>query len=139
MAYRVLADFVLLGHLGFVLLVVLGGLLVLRWPRLAWLHVPAAAWGVIIEIAGWTCPLTPLENELRRRGGEAGYEGSFIEEYLLSILYPGDLSAGAHLGLGILLLVINVAIYGWAFARLRRTRSSRSAESASFRAASKRR
>ena len=111
MVYRVLADIVLVLHLGFVFFVVLGGFLVLRWPRLIWLHVPAAAWGVLIEFMGWPCPLTPLENRLRRLGGEAGYEGGFVEHYITSLLYPSGLSREVQALLGGLVLVINVLIY----------------------------
>ena len=92
MIYRALADLVLVVHLGFVLFVVLGGLLVVRWPWLAWLHVPAAVWGVLIEFMGWICPLTPLENSFRVAGGGAGYSGGFIEHYIRPILYPAGLT-----------------------------------------------
>src|SRR5262245_37759172 len=92
MRYRLLADAVLIFHFGFVLFVVLGGLAVLRWPRLAWLHVPAAAWGSLIEFTGWLCPLTPLENALRTRGSGSAYEGSFIDHYVSQLLYPVSLS-----------------------------------------------
>lgn len=112
MIYRVLADFVLSLHLGFVLFVVLGGLLAMRWPRIAWIHVPAAVWGVLIEYTGWVCPLTPLENWLRWRGGEAGYSGGFVEHYLLPTLYPEGLTRGTQLLLGSLVLAVNVAAYG---------------------------
>ncbi|WP_164101538.1 DUF2784 domain-containing protein [Candidatus Laterigemmans baculatus] len=115
MLYRGLADAVLLAHLAFVLFVVLGSLLVLRWPRLAWLHMPAAIWGVIITFAGWPCPLTPLEKHLRRLGGEAGYEGGFIDHYLTSILYPSGLSSSSQTLLGIAVLLINASIYGYFF------------------------
>jgi len=110
--YRALADLVLVVHLLFVAFVVLGGLLVLRRPRLAWLHLPAAIWGVLIEFAGWVCPLTPLENSLRTRGGEAGYSGGFIEHYLTAALYPLGLTRGVQFVLGMLVLVLNLAIYG---------------------------
>ena len=112
MIYRPLADLVLTAHLGFVFFVVLGGLLVLRWPRLAWFHIPAAVWGVIIEYAGWVCPLTPLENWSRSKGGEAGYTGGFLEHYLLRTLYPQGLTRGMQFMLGTLVLLINVAAYG---------------------------
>ena len=88
MFFRLLADLVLLMHLAFVVFVVLGGVLVLRRPRLAWIHVPAAVWGVLIEYAGWVCPLTPLEILFRQRGGEEGDSGGFIEHYLTSTPYP---------------------------------------------------
>jgi len=120
MVYRFLADVVLVLHLGFVLFVVLGALLVFRWPRLAWLHIPAAVWGAVIEFAGWLCPLTPLENALRRLGGEGGYAGGFIERYVVALLYPGELPRMAHIALGLLVLAINAAIYWRLFRRSRK-------------------
>jgi len=111
MLYRLLADAVLLAHLAFILFVVLGGLLVLRRPRAAWLHLPAACWGVLIEYAGWICPLTPLENALRERGGLAGYPGGFIEHYLTALIYPAGLTRGMQVALGSLALVINGMVY----------------------------
>lgn len=111
MLFRGLADFVVIVHAVFVGFVVLGGLLVLRRPRLAWLHVPAAVWGVMIELAGWTCPLTPLENALRLRGGGAGYSGGFIEHYLLPALYPAALTRNVQIVLGSLALVLNLGVY----------------------------
>ena len=121
MIYRALADLVVTLHLGFVLFVVSGGLLVMRWPGLAWIQIPAAVWGVLIEYAGWICPLTPLENWLRSRGGEAGYAGGFVEHYLLPTLYPQGLTRGTQLVLGSLVLVINAAAYGTLLMRTRRS------------------
>ncbi|MFL5488266.1 MAG: DUF2784 domain-containing protein, partial [Gemmatimonadaceae bacterium] len=112
MTYRILADLVLVVHLAFVLFVVAGALLVIRRPRLAWLHVPAVGWGALIEYAGWVCPLTPLENSLRIRGGEAGYAGGFVEHYLLAALYPGSLTRGTQVVLGTLVLTLNLIAYG---------------------------
>ena len=109
--YGVLADAVLIIHLGFVLFVVLGGLLILRRPWMAWAHVPAAAWGVAIEFGDWTCPLTPLENHLRERAGEAAYSGDFIARYLLPVLYPEGLTREAQIALGLGALLFNAAIY----------------------------
>jgi len=120
--YRALADLVLVVPLAFVLFVVLGGLLVLRWPRLAWLHVPAAVWGVLIEYTGWICPLTPLENSLRERGGGAGYSGGFIEHYIQSVLYPAGLTRGTQIVLGSLALLVNLTAYGVVVARRGRFR-----------------
>jgi len=122
--YRLLADLTVVVHAGFVLFVVAGGLLVLRWPRAAWLHLPAAVWGVAIELGGWICPLTPLENELRRRGGEAGYGGGFVEHYLLPALYPASLTRDTQLVLGALVIALNAVIYGVVIARRRRRRGS---------------
>ena len=111
MLYRRLADLVVLLHFGFVLFVVLGGLLALRRPRLAWVQLPCAAWGVLIEYVGWVCPLTPLENLLRRRGGEATYRGGFVEHYIAGVLYPAGLGRTGPILLGTLVLVVNLAIY----------------------------
>ncbi|HXG68640.1 MAG TPA: DUF2784 domain-containing protein [Blastocatellia bacterium] len=119
MLYRWLADLVLVLHLAFVGFVVFGGLLLLRWPRLAWVHAPAALWGIVIEYAGLTCPLTPLEVALRRRGGQAGYAGDFIEHYVMAVLYPSGLTRGLQVALGTLALGINLLIYWWAWHRRR--------------------
>lgn len=129
MHYRLAADAVLVLHLGFVLFVVLGGLLALRWPRAAWIHLPAAVWGAAIEFFGWICPLTPLENHLRRLGGEAGYPGGFVEHYVFATLYPQGLTREVQLALGLFVVAVNVAVYLWAWrrARLRRPRSGRRA------------
>ena len=122
------ADLVVLLHFAFILFVVLGGLLVLRWPKLAWLHLPAAAWGAAIELAGGLCPLTPLENALRRAAGEAGYGGGFIEHYLLPIIYPAALTRDIQLVLGLAVLFLNLAVYAWIVLRRRRARGAPAAE-----------
>lgn len=111
MIYSLLADFVLVLHVGFIVFVVLGGLVALRWPRAAIIHLPAAAWGILIELFGWVCPLTPLENSLRRSAGEAGYAGGFIEHYLLPVIYPGGLTREIQLVLAGGVVAVNVAIY----------------------------
>ena len=111
MLYDLFADIVVVTHALFVVFVVLGGLLVLRWPRLAWLHLPAAAWGAMIEFGGWICPLTPLEKWLRVRAGEAAYKGGFIEHYMLPILYPPGLTREIQIVLGLIVLAINLAVY----------------------------
>ena len=98
---------------------VLGGLAVVRWPRLALLHVPAAVWGVLIEYSGWICPLTPLENSLRMKGGEAGYSGGFIQHYIQPTLYPSGLTRPTQLVLGSIVLVLNVAAYAILLSRSR--------------------
>ena len=113
----VLADSVVLLHLCFVVFVVAGGLLALRWRRMAWVHVPCAVWGAWIEFAGWICPLTPLEIWLRRRAGEAGYERGFIEHYILPVLYPSELTRSTQLVLGIVVVVLNVVLYAWVWRR----------------------
>jgi len=119
MLYRFLADLVVLLHLGFVLFVVLGGLFTLRWPRAAWVHLPAAIWGVCVEFTQAICPLTPLENYLRRLGGEAGYSGGFIEHYIIPVLYPAGLDRSVQWGLGIFVLLLNVAVYAAVWRRRR--------------------
>ena len=119
MMYRLLADAVVLFHFTFVLFVILGGFLLRRWPRLVYLHVPIAIWGVLIEFAGWICPLTPLENHLRRLGGEAGYEGGFIDHYIIPVLYPGGLTRTLQYVLGVLALLINILAYLLYFRRRR--------------------
>jgi len=118
MPYGLLADLVLLVHLVFVLFVVLGGLLVLRWPRMAWLHLPAALWGAGIEFAGGICPLTPLENRLRHLGGEAGYSGGFIDHYVTALIYPHGLTRGVQLALGVLVVLVTVILYRRAWRRM---------------------
>jgi hypothetical protein len=120
--YRGLADLVLVVHLGFVLFVVLGGLLVVRWSRLAWLHVPAATWGVLIEYTGWICPLTPLENSFRARGGEAGYTGGFIQHYIQPALYPAGLTRSTQMVLGTLAVLVNLTAYAVVLMRRRADR-----------------
>jgi len=125
MVYRILADLVVSAHLAFVLFVALGGFLVLRRRRVAWFHLPAAAWGVLIEFAGWVCPLTPLEVWLRIRGGEAGYAGGFVEHYLIPLLYPGNLTRTQQVLLGLLVLVVNVWIYLVVIRRSVRERNAR--------------
>jgi hypothetical protein len=111
------ADLIVVIHFLFVIFVVFGGLLVLRRPWVAYLHVPAAIWGVLIEFAGWICPLTPLENSLRIRAGGSGYQGGFIENYILPVLYPSALTRSIQLLLGSLVLVLNLAIYGYLLRR----------------------
>lgn len=122
MLYRALADATVVLHLAFVAFVVLGGLLVLRWPRLAVLHLPAAAWGVIIELQGWICPLTPMENRFRRMGGESGYAGGFVERYLLGILYPEGLTRSHQLALAAIVFAINLGVYSTLIVRKMRAR-----------------
>ena len=120
MISRIAADSILLLHLAFTLFTVLGGLLVLRRPSLLWLHLGAVLWGVTIEWADWICPLTPLENFLRERGGEAGYAGRFIEHYITLLLYPENLTIELRYLLGLGLAAVNLIIYGYIFLARRR-------------------
>ncbi len=111
MTYRILADAVLVLHFGFIAFALLGGILVWRWPRLAWLHLPAAAWAAGIAFFGGICPLTPLENRLRAAGGEAGYAGGFIENQLEALIYPGWLTREIQVALGAIVLAVNLFAY----------------------------
>lgn len=111
MLYRVAADSLVLLHLAFILFAVAGGFTVLKWPWMAWLHLPAAAWGAMIELRGWVCPLTPLENSLRRIAGEQGYSEGFIEHYILQVIYPPGLTRDIQVGLGVAVILVNLLIY----------------------------
>lgn len=111
MLTRIAADVVLVVHLAFVLFVVLGGFLVLRWRNLAWAHIPAFVWGALVELNGWICPLTPMEVSLREAAGEASYRGDFLQHYLFALLYPEGLTRAMQLGFGGLVVLINTAIY----------------------------
>lgn len=122
MPYHVLADAVVVLHFAFLTFVVAGGLLALRWPKLAWVHVPAAIWGILIEFYGWTCPLTPLELALRQRAGEAAYAGGFIAHYIMRVMYPDGLTRGTQAVLGALVLALNVGVYAAVVVRARRAR-----------------
>ncbi|HSW31208.1 MAG TPA: DUF2784 domain-containing protein [Longimicrobiales bacterium] len=121
MILSLLADLVLAFHAAFVGFVVLGGLLTLRWPRAAWVHVPCALWGSWVVIAGWICPLTPLEVSLRRGAGEVGYGGGFLEHYVQLALYPPGLTRPVQVVLGLAAVAFNVAVYAWAWRRRRRS------------------
>ncbi len=111
MIFRLLADATVVVHLAFVVFVVAGGLLVLRWPRVAWAHLPAAAWGAWVEFAGWICPLTPLENWLRVRGGQSVYAVSFVDQYVMPVLYPPALTREIQWALGSFVLAVNLCLY----------------------------
>ena len=123
MGYRLLADLLVGMHFLFIVFVVAGGFLAWRWRRAAWVHLPVAAWGALIEFAGWVCPLTPLENQFRRAAGESGYAGGFIEHYLIPVIYPGGLTRDIQIGLGIAVIAVNLAAYGGLRRRNRRQRS----------------
>lgn len=120
MLWRMAADALVLVHLSFILFVLLGGLLLLRWPRLIWLHLPAVAWGIVVECLHLGCPLTPWENQLRRMAGQAGYEGGFIEHYLIPLIYPAGLTPAIQLWLGAIVVLVNAAVYAWLIGRWRR-------------------
>ena len=117
MIYRVLADIIVLIHLAFIIFVIFGGFLVLRWRWFFWFHIPAAIWGALIEFAGWVCPLTPLENQFRIKSCIAGYQSGFIEHYIIPLIYPDELTRSFQITLGIFVIVINVSIYFLIFFR----------------------
>lgn len=112
MGWRLAADVVLVVHLAFIVFVVVGGSLVLRWRGVARFHVPAAVYGALILVAGFTCPLTPLEKSLRRRAGQAGFEGGFVEHYVVPVIYPGEFTTGVKLVLAGLVIAVNLVVYG---------------------------
>jgi len=112
MVYRVSADLIVILHVSFVFFVLLGGLLVWRWPRLIWWHLPAVAWGAFVEFSGWTCPLTPLEDWLRTQSGKPDYAGDFMMHDLLPVLYPDALTHTFQIALGMMVVTLNLLIYG---------------------------
>jgi hypothetical protein len=118
--YQLAADFILLLHFSFIAFVVAGGLLVFKWRRLIWLHIPAVIWGALIVISGWICPLTPVENMLRQAGGAADYSGSFIEYYLVPVIYPSALNRTTFIAMGIGIIVINAVLYTLLFVKAKR-------------------
>lgn len=122
MAFRLAADGVLVLHLAFIVFALLGAALAVRWPRILLFHLPAAAWGFFVELSGRVCPLTTLENQLRLQAGQAGYTESFIEHYLLALIYPSGLTRDVQLALAAVVVVVNLAIYGWLFVRWRNRR-----------------
>jgi hypothetical protein len=117
MRYRLAADLLTVAHFAFILFVCLGGLLAVRRLRYAWLHIPAALWGVFVEFSGWICPLTPLEWRLRELAGEAGYRGGFVEHYLIPLIYPPGLAVSTQWLLGGFVLALNGIVYGVAWRR----------------------
>ena len=117
MIWSVAANAIALVHLAFIIFVILGGLLVLRWPWVMWLHLPAAIWGALIEFANWYCPLTTWENLFLRKAGRAGYTNGFIEHYVFAIIYPDGLTRSTQIAIGLIVIVINVAVYVRVFQR----------------------
>lgn len=126
MALRLAADTILLVHAAFVLFVLLGAVLTAWWRWIPAVHLPAAAWGVFVELTGRVCPLTPLENSLRLRAGQAGYSESFIEHYVLDLMYPPGLTNQVQWTLAGIVIVVNVIIYAWLIHRWRRGAALRS-------------
>lgn len=124
MLTMVAADFIIIIHFGFIVFVVLGGFLVLRWPKVMWLHLPAVAWGVVIEFARFICPLTPLENKLRIAAGESGYSSGFIDQYLVPVVYPNGLNRPAQIALGVVVISINLVLYSVVVAKRKRNKEN---------------
>lgn len=120
MLYTFLADALVLLHLTFIVFVVAGGLLLLKWPGLVWIHLPAAVWGAVVEFQGWICPLTPLEVHLRQLAGERGYPGGFIDNYVLALMYPEGLTGEIQVVLGAMVVLVNLLIYAAVWRRRRR-------------------
>ena len=120
MPFCFFTDIIVVVHFGFVLFVIFGGFLVLRWRWAVFLHVPSILWAAFIEFYGGTCPLTPLENWLRSKGGAASYELGFIENYLIPVLYPSHLTREIQIVLGASVIALNLFVYGWVFVRKRR-------------------
>ncbi|HET8721734.1 MAG TPA: DUF2784 domain-containing protein [Nitrospira sp.] len=120
MGYALLADAIAFVHALFVLFVIFGSVLVLRWPRAVWLHLPALAWGVIVELSGAMCPLTPLEFRFRVLAGQSGYSEDFLSRWLLTVLYPDQLTREVQIVLGASLLALNLALYLWIWRTRRR-------------------
>ena len=127
MPYSIAADLIVVVHFGFILFVVFGGLFVARHPVVAWAHVPAAVWGALLEFAGWICPLTPLENRLRTAAGSPRYGGSFVEHYILPLVYPEALTRDVQVMLGVFVVLLNLAVY-WSVLATRRKGRSRFAK-----------
>jgi hypothetical protein len=111
MIYNLAATSLALLHLTFILFVVFGALLVLKWPGVKWVHLPAAVWGVLIEWFGWWCPLTKWENLLLQRAGRAGYTGGFVSHYIMPLIYPAGLTRGLEIAIGFLVLAVNLVVY----------------------------
>jgi hypothetical protein len=122
MLSRVAADLLVALHFAFIVFVLAGGYLAWRWRWVIWLHLPAAAWGALIEFAGWICPLTPWEVALRQQAGEAGYAGGFIEHYLIPVVYPAGLTPAIQTILGCAVIAVNAVAYAGLVRRARRER-----------------
>lgn len=122
MLWGLVADAILVVHLGFVLFALLGGLLAAWWRGFLLLHPPAAVWAIFVELTGRGCPLTGWEQQLRLRAGEAGYSVGFVEHYLLPLLYPDWLTLPVQYVLAGVVLIVNLAVYAWVWRRWRRHR-----------------
>lgn len=119
MSDRIIADFLVIVHLAFIYFVLFGGILVMRWQWVSVFHLPAVAWGALIEFQGWICPLTPLELHYRLLAGQSGYTDGFIEHYLIPIIYPSGLTRPIQIAISLFVITINLTIYGRCFYHLR--------------------
>lgn len=122
---RMFADFLVLFHFAFILFVIIGGFLVIRWRWIIWLHIPCAFWGALIEFTGWICPLTPWENSLRIAAGSSGYSGGFIEHYILPIIYPSGLTRELQIIFGTIVISINIIAYVLVFLKRKTIRKNK--------------
>ena len=120
-------DIIVLAHLGFIVFVALGGFLVVRWPKIALLHLPCVLWGVLIAFGGWICPLTHLEMHFRQLSGQVGYDGGFIDHYVMPIVYPAGLTRGMQIAFGVIILAVNLCAYGRLLVNLTKRRKGRTA------------
>ena len=118
--FRILADITTIVHFAFIIFVIAGGVVVLRWRRVMWAHLPVVAYGILIEFLGWVCPLTPLEQSLRTMAGQTSYTGTFTEHYITPIIYPPGLSHSVQITLGLIVFAVNAAVYIWIFSHRRR-------------------
>jgi small-conductance mechanosensitive channel len=116
--YQLGADLLVIIHLAFIVFVIVGSIAVLRWPWLVLLHIPAAIWGAVVVINGWLCPLTPWENSLRHLAGLEGYSGGFIEYYIIPLIYPMDITHNTQVLIGVIMVVVNLFLYGFVIFRL---------------------
>ncbi len=122
MLFAFLADALFLAHVAFIAFVGLGGFLAWRWRKVAWVHLPAAAWAVLVQFVSWMCPLTEWENTFRQQAGDAGYAGGFIEHYIVPIVYPANLTPHVQLSLASLVVVLNAAAYAVYWRKWRKKR-----------------
>jgi len=122
------ADIIVLAHLGFILFVALGGILVVKWGKVAFLHLPCALWGMLIAWGGWICPLTPLEMHFRQLAGQAGYTGGFVDHYVMPIVYPEGLTRGMQIAFGVTILTVNLLVYARVLVKRTRRRKDRAEE-----------
>lgn len=118
--FALLAALTVVVHVIFIAFAMVGGLLAVRWPRIAWVHLPAAGWAVFVELSGGICPLTPLEQALRRRAGLAEYSGDFVANYVFPLLYPEGFTRDAQVAIAVLVVTVNVVAYTWAYRRRQR-------------------